>query len=988
MTTTASRPNHRQFLKSLSPIVVRGPKDVHRLTPFLNQMVSEYAIDTETTGLHPIENRVRLIQIATNTDVVVVDLDGFRHNGERQVDWAQPGLDNLRVIVQSANTIKVLQNAAFDINMLAGEGLTVGGPIFDTMVASKLINAGLANKNGLGDIVARVLKLELPKELQKADWAGEITDEMIGYAARDAAVLLRLVSPLKSSLVHSQVASDITLYDIFRLEMSCLRAVASMQFRGFNFDKPRAEALRETMQGEAEKLKLAFLEALDAQIRRKNPNSPDIYLPRESDGSFNTREKTTGSVRLGTKQFAGFNPRSNPQMAQRFKQAGILLPPDAKGNPSLDQNILAFQRKEQPLIEAYLTWKGAATLVSHVDSLLEHVASTGRIHGNYKQMGTDTGRLSASTPNLQQVPSDKEFRSLFIPALGYKLLVADFSQVELRVAAHLSREPRMIEAYQAGRDLHTETAMLITGKPQEAIEKAERQSAKVCFSGDTEILTAEHGWVRLDSYSGGAVAQYMLPPGVELNQRVRKPGPGYVAGARSPWNGDNGSVIFVEPLHYDSFDSTDVWHASDRNIDVTATGNHEILYIDAYGNAHKRALSEVISPYLMVAAGYKGLGELVLSELRTRLLVMVTADGSFKQSPGYVSLGFSKRRKIRRCEELLNELGITYSKNKYSNGEHQDTTFFKFKLTEASWLLDYVNTDKVLNFKNCMEHIDALTYLCEAQYWDGTCIEGSARDRIRVGTVVKETADVMQAMAVTSGLPCTVHTQDNPECTNGKFYTVSYAFRTTPVWRPSWEPVKAPDQRVYCVQVPSDLILIRRNGKVSVQGNCNFGLLYGAGPATLQKQAVAQYGIDMEFAYAKELVTKFRQAYPTLYAWQRETGEGTAKYVLTATGRRRFLVGFNDKFTTRINTRVQGTAGDITKLALANLWENIEDAPEGEALLIAVVHDEIVMEVREDQTEKWAKLLKTAMEAAGNYICFRVPIIAEVGVGDTWAEAK
>jgi DNA polymerase I len=648
MTTTASKPNHRQFLKSLSPIVVRGPKDVHRLTPFLNQTVSEYAIDTETTGLHPIENRVRLIQIATNTDVVVVDLDGFRQDGERQVDWAQPGLDNIRVIIQSANTIKVLQNAAFDINMLAGEGLTVGGPIFDTMVASKLINAGLANKNGLGDIVARVLKIELPKELQKADWAGEITDEMIGYAARDAAVLLRLVSPLKSSLVHSQVASDITLYDIFRLEMSCLRAVASMQFRGFNFDKPRAEALRETMQGEADKLKLAFLEALDAQIRRKNPNSPDIYLPRESDGSFNTREKTTGSVRLGTKQFAGFNPRSNPQMAQRFKQAGILLPPDAKGNPSLDQNILAFQRKEQPLIESYLTWKGAATLVSHVDTLIENVASTGRIHANYRQMGTDTGRMSCADPNLQQVPSDKEFRALFTAAPRYKLIVADFSQVELRVSAHLAREPYMIDVYKEGRDLHTETASRVTGLPPAEITKKHRNSAKLL----------------------------------------------------------------------------------------------------------------------------------------------------------------------------------------------------------------------------------------------------------------------------------------------------------------------------------------------------NFALLYGAGPATLQKQAVSQYGIDLEFAEAKELVTKFRQAYPTLYAWQRETGEGTAKYVLTATGRRRFLVGFNDKFTTRINTRVQGTAGDITKLALANLWENIEDAPEGEAHLIAVVHDEIVMEVREDQTDKWAKLLKTAMESAGNYICFRVPIIAEVGVGDTWAEAK
>jgi DNA polymerase I-like protein with 3'-5' exonuclease and polymerase domains len=972
------------YLRSLKPIVVRNGQDLHLIDEFCSSEPLLVGIDTETTGLHPVDDMPRLLQISHSGQVVIIDLNRFRPDG-LAIRWEMmPEV----VKLLTGPSVKVLHNAAFDLNFLAAAGLEIGGPLFDTMIASKVINAGLAHKNDLGSVVGRYLKTELPKDLQKANWSGEITEDMYGYAARDAACLPLLVSPLQSALSYARISEHITLYDVFRLEMMCLRAVASMQLRGFSFDVKQARQLRKDLLTEADNHKLAFLEALDRDIRARHPNEPEIWLPREPDGSFNTREKTSGSIRLGTKVFAGFNPRSTQQMARRFKEAGILLPPDAKGGPSLDQNILAFQRKTRPLIEQYLTWKAIATRVSHVDTLIESVSPvTGRIHANYKQMGTDTGRMSCASPNLQQVPKEGTFRGLFSACDGYTLLVADFSQVELRVAAHLSKEPIMVEAYKAGRDLHTETACRITGLSPEEITKEQRSSAKICFSGDTEVLTEEHGWVSLDSYSGGKVAQYVLPPGVEINRKVLKPGPGYVAGARAPWNGDCGAIEFVTPERYDSFYTEDVWHAADRNVDIMATGNHEILYIDAYGNAIKKPLVEVKAPRYMVAAGYKAKGG-GLGVLETRLLAMVTADGSFKQAKNWVTLGFSRRRKIRRCEELLQKLGVDYATGKYSNGENQPTTFFKFKLEEAAWLLDYVDVDKNLNYETCMQDVDAIVYLTEAQYWDGKCIEGQTRDRVQVGTVVKHTADVMQAMAVTSGLPCTVHTQDNPECSDGKFYIVSYAFRTAPVWRPSWKPVEAPAQSVYCVQVASGLILIRRNGKVCVQGNCNFGLLYGAGPATLQKQAVAQYGVDMELSYAKELVLKFRDSYPTLYKWQVATGEGTTKHVLTATGRRRFLVGFNDKFTTRINTRVQGTAGDITKLALAYLWEHIEKAPSGEVYILAVVHDEIVLEVKDEWKHTWAELLQECMQRAGNEICYTVPIVAEVGMGKSWAEAK
>jgi len=100
------------------------------------------------------------------------------------------------------------------------------------------------------------------------------------------------------------------------------------------------------------------------------------------------------------------------------------------------------------------------------------------------------------------------------------------------------------------------------------------------------------------------------------------------------------------------------------------------------------------------------------------------------------------------------------------------------------------------------------------------------------------------------------------------------------------------------------------------------------------------------------------------------------------------LYGFNDKYTTRINTQVQGTAGDIAKIAIRNIWRQLRDVSAAEARLIAMVHDEIVLEVAEAQAEDWGNRLQQAMESAGAEVCQKVPIVAEVSWGTTWADAK
>jgi len=641
---------HKEALDNVDFDFIRGPQAaalLARRVSELGEVTGPLGVDTETTGLDPLANRVRLIQVASCDYALVVDVEAWREGGKRQLPWDAPGLQQLKALLEGPQK-KVLQNAAFDLNFLAGEGVELGGSIFDTMIAAKVVNNGTGAKNDLGSLVSRVLKVPLDKELQKADWSGDISDEMVRYAARDAVCLPRMVPALVEALKDSEVSPSVTLWDVFRLEMMALRPIARMQWNGFGFDAVSAAALQVSLQDNAETLKTVFLEALDEAIKRENPDEFGVWLPRDEDGVLNTREKDSGSIRLGTKRYKGFNPRSPKQMAERFEQAGILLPPDEKGAPSLDQNLLAFLKGEHELVEMYMRWKAAVTRVSHIEKLLESIGPDGRIHASYRQMGAETGRLSCSTPNLQQVPREAEFRQLFRAQAGYCLVVADFSQVELRVAAELSGEARMLAAYRAGRDLHTETAALVTGKSADSITKKERTSAKLC----------------------------------------------------------------------------------------------------------------------------------------------------------------------------------------------------------------------------------------------------------------------------------------------------------------------------------------------------NFGLLYGAGAATLRKQAVAQYGVDMVLEEAQELVTGFREAYPQLHKWQTEEGNKTTRAVFTRYGRRRILTGFNDKYTTRINTQVQGTAGDIAKIALAMIWKQINAARRGEALLIAMVHDEIVLEVEEEVVDKWAKRLAAAMEAAGSVVCQQVPIVAEASFGATWADAK
>ena len=453
------------------------------LAPFLaidcETMSTDYK-NRKSDALDPHRGRVRLVQIGIEDYALLVDLNLFRPTEERGVNWDQDGAMQLKRLLEG-DQMKSGQSFQFDINFLRGEGVHLGGPLFDTLSAG-IINNGTGHKNDLKSLCKRYLLVEIDKTLGKEDWSQEeLPEDYLKYAAIDAIVTARI-----TPLIHHRLKQE-GLEHIFKFEMAVLRAICEMNFNGMPFDRKAALEVRESLLSSRDGKLMEFVAALDEKLiaRKKEP------LPRDPDGSFNLRAKDSGSVRLGTKQLKGFNPDSSQQMIKALLDAGVRLEVNRKTRKhTVDQNLLkkvSIDEKERgkstEVIDGYLEWKNAATLCKHINTLIGAASDADRICSTYKQYGTETGRLSAAGPNLQQVPKDFVFRNLMRAREGWKFLKADFSQVELRVVAELAQEPVMMQAYKDGRDLHTETAALMSGVPLDQVSKSARQSAKIANFG-------------------------------------------------------------------------------------------------------------------------------------------------------------------------------------------------------------------------------------------------------------------------------------------------------------------------------------------------------------------------------------------------------------------------------------------------------------------------------------------------------------------------
>lgn len=381
------------------------------------------AVDTETTGLDPQTSRVRLMQIATSVATYVIDC--FR------VTDLRPLAD----VLSTPRIIKVLHNAKFDIKMLYFHFHITMAALFDTMLASRLLTLGHDGlRYGLAAVAERHLGEHISKEEQLSDWTGDLTENQIKYAAEDVRVLLRLYPVLRTAI------SEKGLERVAELEFGAVLPTAQLELNGLLLDpvawrKELAKAGSE----------LAALQAeLDRALGENVVNSPTKL-----------REALT---RLGLKNLE-----------------------------HTDAETLQARVTEHPIIPKLLLWRKLQKLVtSYGDNLLSMVSPcTGRIHPHYNQLGAVSGRYSCSKPNLQQVPRDDTWRSCFKAPPGWALVIADYSQIELRVLAALSKDERLKKAYARGLDLHRFTAAMVSGKAPLDVTEEERRLAKAINFGTT-----------------------------------------------------------------------------------------------------------------------------------------------------------------------------------------------------------------------------------------------------------------------------------------------------------------------------------------------------------------------------------------------------------------------------------------------------------------------------------------------------------------------
>jgi DNA polymerase I len=529
------------------------------------------AFDCETTGLQPVYGGLRLLQLAA-LDRMPVVIDCWDLEDHHWQDLEE---------FFSIKRYWLAHNAVFDLGWLQEHEIYPEGEVLCTMLASRILTNGLPNlKHGLQHVVKRYLKLEISKEEQKSDWTGDLTHNQLDYAAYDVELLTQLDGPINQRMAEGN------LHKAWFLECKALPTMAQLWRTGMPFQRDELEHLHQDLAADNERLGEAFIDTLDEALPEGKK------LPRDPDGTFNLRSKPEGSVREGTKKQAGFNLNSPKQLLDVFTTLIGTIPVDNTGKPSASRAALREYVGDHRVVAEYLAWKRVEKRRQMVEALLKHLGSTGFIKASYMQLGADTGRMSCIGPNLQQIPRDSRFRACVKAPAGWKLVVADYAQMELRLAAAEAEDPLMIRAFQDGLDLHTVTAMQIYGVSEDEVTKEMRQISKSANFG----LLYGSGARGLRNYAAGMGVQMDLAEAGEIRAKFHA-----VYTGISRWQRENAAQANR--------------HRSDAAIRIRNSGLRRILPGD-YNSLTVRSNTPI-----------QGAGAAVLKRTLGKLWPLLKADG-------------------------------------------------------------------------------------------------------------------------------------------------------------------------------------------------------------------------------------------------------------------------------------------------------------------------------------------------------------------------
>ena len=417
---------------------------------FVKNLVKQKSVcfDTETTSIDPLH--AELVGIAFSWE----SGKGYYVPFPEDRDEANGLLDELRPFFESTEIEKIGQNLKYDIKVLKQYDIPVLGPLFDTMLAHYLINPDMRhNMDLLAETYLNYTPISITSLIGKKG-KNQLSmrqvplEQQTEYAVEDADITYQLAQHFRKELAE---AGTDELFE--KIEVPLLRVLADMELEGINLNKD-------------------FLNKLSSELEDDMRNlSTKIY--EQAGIEFNI----ASPKQLGEILFDKMKLVDKPKKTKT-------------GQYSTAEDVLSSLAKDHQIIRDVLDYRGVAKLKStYVDALPEQVnPNTGRVHTDYMQTVAATGRLSSNNPNLQNIPirteRGRQVRKAFIPRdKDHILLAADYSQIELRIIAALSKETNMIEAFKNGEDIHASTASKVFNVPLKEVTREQRGNAKTVNFG-------------------------------------------------------------------------------------------------------------------------------------------------------------------------------------------------------------------------------------------------------------------------------------------------------------------------------------------------------------------------------------------------------------------------------------------------------------------------------------------------------------------------
>ena len=426
------------------------------------------SLDTETTSTNAIEAELVGLSFAvTENEAYYVAIPANRQEALEYVDIFKP-------IYEDPEILKIGQNIKYDYMVLRNYGVDLQGRMFDTMLAHYVIQPELQhNMDYMAETLLNYQTVHIeeligPKGKNQKNMRDLSPQEVYEYAAEDADITLRLKNVLEPRL--KEVGAERLFWDI---EMPLVKVLADMELNGVRLDTQQLKLTQQT-----------FTERMNAYER---------HAYEEAGETFNIASpKQVGDILFGKMQLL--------EKPKRTKT----------GQYVTSEEVLQQLRGKAPIVDDILNYRGMKKLLgTYVEALPKLINKrTGHIHTSFNQAITATGRLSSSDPNLQNIPvrddDGKEIRKCFIPDEGCRWFSADYSQIELRIMAHLSADENMTEAFREAFDIHRATAAKIWKESMDQVSDSQRKKAKQANFGIIYGITAFGLSQRMDIPTGEA----------------------------------------------------------------------------------------------------------------------------------------------------------------------------------------------------------------------------------------------------------------------------------------------------------------------------------------------------------------------------------------------------------------------------------------------------------------------------------------------------